>query len=93
MAGFFTRDNQGRVTFQLTDRIVRLLGAVQIDGGNTTGAVDIPAGMSGAPFYFCCFSEQVSGGPSNNGKRAELSGRRVSWSGMPVGTVIRYGVY
>jgi hypothetical protein len=93
MPGFVTRDNQGRVTFQLSDRIVRLLGAVQIDGSNISGAVDIPTGVSGVPFYFCSFSQQMGGGENDNGKRAELSGRRVTWSGMPIGTIIRYGVY
>ena len=92
MPGFYTRDVQGRVTFQLTDSIVRLVGAVEISGGNVDGFVDIPASISGNPFYFCSFSQSVSGAV-NNGKRAELNGRRISWSGMPVGTIIRYGVY
>ncbi|MBF8781018.1 hypothetical protein IV505_14975 [Pseudomonas fulva] len=92
MAGFYTRDNQGRVTFQLTDRIVRLLGAVEITAGNVDGFVDIPSNTGGQPFYFCSFSQAVSG-MANNGKRAQRDGWRVNWSGMPIGTIIRYGVY
>lgn len=92
MAGFYTRDNQGRVTFQLTDRIVRLLGAVEITAGNVDGFVDIPSNAGGQPFYFCSFSQAVSGS-INNGKKAWRDGWRVSWAGMPAGTVIRYGVY
>ncbi len=92
MAGFYTRDNQGRITFQLTDRIVRLLGSVEINSGNTSGFVDIPAGMLGQPFYYCSFSRELFGKDYAD-QSTSLSGRRVSWSKMPVGSVIVFGVY
>lgn len=92
MAGFYTRDNQGRVTFQLTDRIVRLLGQVEINAGNQSGFLDIPTGMSGDPFYYCSFSRELFGIDSN-GQKSDLQGRRVTWANMPIGSVIVFGVY
>lgn len=91
MAGFYTRDDQGRVTFQLTDRIVRFLGAVEITAANTSGVIDIPAGISGAPFCFPCYNGDQAYGENNSA--LDVSGRRISWQRIAPGTVIKYGVY
>lgn len=92
MPGFVTRDAQGRVTFQLSDRLVRLLGSVQIHAGNTAGSVVIPDGMKGAPFFYCSYSQPINGNYYAD-QNIQLSGRTVSWYKMPEGSIIVFGVY
>jgi hypothetical protein len=91
MPGYYNRDQQNRMIFQLTDSIVRLLGTVTIDSNSTTGYIDIPSGMAGTPFYFCSFGQTQES--QDSGRLVKLEGRRVSWSGISAGTVIRVGVY
>lgn len=91
MPGFVTRDSQGRVTFQLNDRLVRLLRSVTIGAGNRSGSLYIPDGMSGTPFYFCTMGSDPMSAPTGNEVR--LQGRTVTWKDVPVGTTIRFGVY
>lgn len=92
MPGFINRDAQGRVIFQLNESIVRLVGSHMVNGGTTSGRIDIPDSISGTPFYFFTPSENQQGVQST-GNQVRLEGRSIIWSGMPVGTIIRFGVY
>lgn len=74
------------------DRIVRLLGSVDITDSNTSGSVNIPSGMSGDPFFYCSYSQDMQGSYYMD-QKVSLSGRTISWAKMPQGSVIVFGVY
>lgn len=92
MPGFVTRDAQGRETFRFDQSIVRLVGSHTVNGGTTNGRIDIPDAIPGTPFYFYTPSENQQYTQST-GNQVRIEGRSIIWNGMPVGTVIRYGVY
>ncbi|AIR90763.1 hypothetical protein [Pseudomonas cremoricolorata] len=92
MAGFTIRDAQGRVTFELTDRMVVLMGSVVITADNTSGYLDIPETVRGHPFYYCSFSEDGGEG-IGPGRSIELKERRLEWLRMPLGSLLVWGIY
>lgn len=92
MSGFYNRTRTGVVTFQLTDSIVRLLGSYTINGSTTSGAIDIPQVTGGTPMYFCAFSADQATA-QDTGRKVQLDGWRISWTGISEGTTIYYGVY
>lgn len=91
MTGFYNRDVNNVVTFQLTDSIVRLLGSYTVTDATTSGVLDIPQ-VGGTPMYFCAFSTDQAQA-QDTGRRVQLDGWRVSWTGITAGTTIYYGVY
>ena len=92
MPQFINRDAQGREIFRFDQSIVRLVGYHVVNGNTTSGRIDIPDAIEGTPFYFYTPSQDMIGSQSTN-NQVELSGRAIIWSGMPIGTVIRFGVY
>ena len=92
MPAFVNRDAQGREIFRLDQSIVRLVGYHIVNGNTTSGQIDIPDSIQGSPFYFYTPSENQQYTQST-GNEVRLDGRSIKWTGMPVGTVIRFGVY
>ncbi len=92
MPAFVNRDAQGREIFRFDQSIVRLVGYHMVNGGTTSGRIDITDSIPGSPFYFYTPSENQQYA-QNTGNQVRLEGRSIIWSGMPVGTVIRFGVY
>lgn len=91
MPQFINRDAQGREIFRFDQSIVRLVGSHTVNGGTTSGRIDIPDSIPGSPFYFVSVIQDPD--IQSNGRFVRLEGRSIIWTGMDVGTVIRFGVY
>lgn len=94
MPGFYNRDAQGRVIFQLTDKIVRLQGMITISASNKSGSLALTQ-MSGTPFFFLGFSGDTAGQSNQEYANMDiyLDGWTLRWASIAPGTTILYGVY
>lgn len=88
MPGLRVRNpNTGAVILDITDRITRLVATIAIA---TSGSVVVDGGAEGEVWFFYNFGPTYS---TNQQTSVTLSGRTISWSNIPEGSVLTYGVY
>ena len=81
------RPDTGAVILEITDRITRLVGTIALP---VSGSLVVDGSAEGDVWFFYNFGPTYS---TNQDTSVTLSGRTISWSNIPAGSTLTYGVY